>query len=139
MEDHLFLRQWFSLRLGRRVKRKNGWRRFAIQEKVFAFGLERSTPPKKPPEPMTENVVRFTERKLNNHPPLYQYGDANNNNNMNNQARTLNLNLEFGYDLNHGGAIGVGDAINANPFVSCVDENFEYGSGYYEVEKKNEK
>ncbi|XLR27964.1 hypothetical protein HN51_041276 [Arachis hypogaea] len=55
------------------------------------------------------------------------------------KARTLNLNLEFGYDLNHGGAIGVGDAINANPFVSCVDENFEYGSGYYEVEKKNEK
>ncbi|XLR45957.1 hypothetical protein HN51_030052 [Arachis hypogaea] len=48
---------------------------------------------------------------------------------MNNQARTLNLNLEFGYDLNHGGAIGVGGAINANLFVSCVDDNFEFGIG----------
>ncbi|QHN97263.1 Ethylene-responsive element binding factor [Arachis hypogaea] len=49
---------------------------------------------------------------------------------MNNQARTLNLNLEFGYDLNHGGAIGIGGAINAKPFVSCVDDNSEYESGF---------
>ncbi|QHO17280.1 hypothetical protein S83_033300 [Arachis hypogaea] len=48
---------------------------------------------------------------------------------MNNQARILNLNLEFGYDLNYGGAISVGGAINADPIVSCVDDNSEYGSG----------
>lgn len=48
---------------------------------------------------------------------------------MNNQARTLNLNLEFGYDLNHGGAIDVGGAISADPFVSCVDDNSENGFG----------
>ncbi|KAL4293226.1 hypothetical protein AHAS_Ahas18G0106900 [Arachis hypogaea] len=135
------------------------WRRFAIQEKVFAFGLKPSTPPKKPPGPMTEiegrkicgkkvklnfpnkddkHSIQQSHNIIPNLPPLYQYGDANNNNNnnMNNQERTLNLNLEFGYDLNHVGAIGVGGAINADPFVSCVDENFEYGSGCYEVEKK---
>ncbi|QHO23355.1 Ethylene-responsive element binding factor [Arachis hypogaea] len=43
---------------------------------------------------------------------------------MNNQVRILNL-----YDLNYGGAIGVGGAINADPFVSCVDDNSEYGFG----------
>ncbi|QHO00544.1 Ethylene-responsive element binding factor [Arachis hypogaea] len=43
---------------------------------------------------------------------------------MNNQERILNL-----YDLNYGGVIGAGGAINADPFVSCVDDNSEYGSG----------
>ncbi|KAL4286329.1 hypothetical protein AHAS_Ahas19G0075300 [Arachis hypogaea] len=101
-----------------------------IQENMFAFGLEPSTPSKKPPGLMTEKLVRFAERKLksSNHLPLYQYGDANNNNNMNNQARILNLNLEFSYDMNYGGAIDVGGAINAYSFVSCVDDNSEYGS-----------
>ncbi|KAL4380500.1 hypothetical protein AHAS_Ahas04G0039700 [Arachis hypogaea] len=120
--------------IGKACKERNRRQRFAIQGKAFAFGLEPSTPPKKPPRPMIEKLVRFAERKLksSNHPPLYQYGDANNknNNNMNNQVRILNLNLEFGYDSNYGGDIGVGGAINADPFVSCIDDNSEYGFGF---------
>lgn len=108
-------------REARKIRGKKAKVNFPNEDDEYSIQQSRNIIPNIPP-PI---------RRSSNHPPLYQYGDANNNsnNNMNNQARTLNLNLEFGYDLNHGGAVGVGDAINADPFVSCVDQNSEYGSG----------
>ncbi|QHO56936.1 Ethylene-responsive element binding factor [Arachis hypogaea] len=102
-----------------KICRKTAKVNFSNEDDEHSIQQSRNIIPNFPPPPI---------RRSSNHLPLYQYCDANNNN-MNNQTRTLNLNLEFGYDLNHGGVIGVGGAINANPFVSCVDDNSEYGSG----------
>ena len=72
-----------------------------------AYSIEEARAPKNPPPP-----------------PLYQqqYGACNNLN-------PKSLDLEFGYDLNQLGAMNPVGAINADPFVSCLDESSEYGSG----------
>ncbi|MED6135374.1 hypothetical protein PIB30_045881 [Stylosanthes scabra] len=104
-------------REARKIRGKKAKVNFPNEDDEYSIQESRNIFPSLPPP---------IRRSNNNHLPLYhheqqqQYGGANtNNNNLNNTARTLNLNLEFGYDLNHGGA----------PFVSCVDENSEYGSG----------